>query len=158
MRKHFCALEAAIVPSGFSDHGPNMMSGMFRVIVLFGLVTAVVAGESLDPLVSASRGFSTAIQQQILAIQRGPSLIEFAARTIVYANAKTKYFKALRYAAPELMNIAMGREARPPELDTLAAVFAVAGEKQETVADEATLVLLKRFAGDADIAKASADF
>ena len=86
---------------------------MFRIIVFFGLITAAVAGESLDPLVSASRGFSTAIQQQILAIQRGPSLIEFAARTIVYANAKTKYFKALRDAAPELLKIATGKQERP---------------------------------------------
>src|ERR1700730_8074076 len=55
---------------------------MFRVIVSFGLITSAFAGESLNPLVSASRGFSTAIQQQILAIQRGPSLIEFVAKTI----------------------------------------------------------------------------
>jgi hypothetical protein len=40
---------------------------------------------------------------------------------------------------PELMNIATGKEERPPELDTMAEVFAVAGEKQETMADEATL-------------------
>jgi hypothetical protein len=73
----------------------------------------------LDPLVSASRGFSTAIQQQILAIQRGPSLIEFVAKTIVYADAKVTYFNALREVAPELMNIATGREVRPPELDHL---------------------------------------
>ena len=73
-----------------------MMAGMFRVIVLLGLITSAFAGESLDPPVSESRGFSTAIQQQILAIQRGPSLIEFVAKTIVYAEAKTAYFKALR--------------------------------------------------------------
>ena len=109
---------------------------MFRTIVFFGLITAAVAGESLDPLVSASRGFSTAIQQQILAIERGPSLIEFVAKTIVYADAKTTYFNALRKAAAELMNVATGREARPPELDTMAEVFAVGGEKQETVADK----------------------
>lgn len=131
---------------------------MFRTIVFFGLITSAFAGESLDPLVSASRGFSTAIQQQILAIQRGPSLIEFVAKTIVYADAKTKYFKALRDAAPELMNIAMGREARPPELDMLAAVFAVAGEKQEIVADQETLLLLKRFSRNPDIQKARAEF
>ena len=80
-----------------------MLAGMFRTIVFFGLITSVFAGESLDPLVSASRGFSTAIQQQILAIQRGPSLIEFVAKTIVYADAKAAYFNALREAAPELM-------------------------------------------------------
>ena len=56
------------------------------------------------------------------------------------------------------MNIAMGMEARPPELDTLAAVFAVAGEKQEMVADEETIVLLKRFARNPDIEKARAEF
>jgi hypothetical protein len=103
---------------------------MFRIIVFFGLITAAVAGGSLDPLVSASRGFSTAIQQQILAIQRGPSLIEFVAKTIVYADAKAAYFNALREAAPELMKIVAGKEERPPELDTFAAAFAVAGERQ----------------------------
>jgi hypothetical protein len=79
---------------------------------------------------------ATAIQQQILTIHRGPSLIEFVAKTIVYADAKTTYFNALRKAAAELMNVATGREARPPELDTMAEVFAVGGEKQETVADK----------------------
>ena len=82
---------------------------MFRIIVFFGLITAAVAGESLDPLVSASRGFSAAIQQQILAIQRGPSLIEFVAKTIVYADAKAAYFNALREAAPELMKNSDGQ-------------------------------------------------
>ena len=93
---------------------------MFRTLVFFGLITSAFAGESLDALLHASRGFSTAIQQQILAIARGPSLIEFVAKTIVYADAKTAYFNALREAAPELMNIATGREVRPPELDTMA--------------------------------------
>ena len=118
------------------SNGNEARPHMFRVIVLFGLVSSAFAGESLDPLVNASVGFSMAIQQQLATIRSDPSPIALAAKTIVYANAKTKYFKALRDAAPELMNIAMGREARPPELDMLAAVFAVAGEKQETVADE----------------------
>jgi hypothetical protein len=56
------------------------------------------------------------------------------------------------------MKIAMGREARPPELDTMAAAFVVAGEKQETVADEETIALLKRFAGNPDVEKARAEF
>src|SRR5260370_22385077 len=87
---------------------------MLRVIVLFGLITSAFAGESLDPLVNASVGFSMAIQQQLATTRSDPSLIEFVAKTIVYADAKTAYFEALREAAPELMNIATGREARPP--------------------------------------------
>jgi hypothetical protein len=47
--------------------------------------------------------------------------------------------------------VATGREARSPELNTFAAAFAVAGEKQETVADEATIALLKRFWGNPDV-------
>jgi hypothetical protein len=39
----------------------------------------------------------------------------------------------LREELPELMRIAMDKEARPPELDTFAAAFAVAGEDQEKV-------------------------
>jgi hypothetical protein len=53
---------------------------------------------------------------------------------------------------------ATGRETRPPELDRMAEVFAVAGEKQETVADNGTIALLNRFAGDPDIENARAEF
>jgi hypothetical protein len=42
------------------------------------------------------------------------------------------------------MKIAMGKEARPPELDTFAAAF---GEDREKTVGEVTLVLLKRFSG-----------
>jgi hypothetical protein len=41
----------------------------------------------------------------------------------------------------ELMKIATGKEARPLELDTFAAAFAVAGEKQEMAADKEMLAL-----------------
>jgi hypothetical protein len=136
----------------------DMIAGMFRAIVFFGLITSAFAGESLDPLLHASRGFSTAIRQQILAINRGPSLIEFVAKTIVYAQAKTAYFDALRAAAPELMDIATGREARSPEVDKFAAAFSVAGEKQQKTADEQTLFLLKQLSFDPDIEKARTEF
>jgi hypothetical protein len=56
------------------------------------------------------------------------------------------------------MNIATGREVRPPELDTMAEVFAVAGGKQEMAADQETLVLLKRFSRNPGIEKARAEF
>ena len=135
-----------------------MMTGMFRAIVFVVLITSAFAGESLDPLLHASRGFSTAIRQQILAINRGPSLLEFVAKTIVYAQAKTAYFDALRAAAPELMDIATGREARSPELDKFAAAFSAADEKQEKTADEQTLFLLKQLSFDPDIEKARAEF
>jgi hypothetical protein len=70
----------------------------------------------------------------------------------------TAYFKALRDAAPELMNIATGKEEWPPELDTFAAAFAIAGEDQENAADEQTGVLLKGFPGNPDVEKARAEF
>jgi hypothetical protein len=52
---------------------------------------------------------------------------------------------------PELINIATGRQARPPELDKFAAIFAIAGEKQETVADQKTVIFLKRFLPNPDV-------
>jgi hypothetical protein len=73
-------------------------------------------------------------------LQSNPSAAELAEKTIDYAEAKEAYFKALRVEVPELLKIATGTQARPPELDT----FAAAGEKQEMVADQETLVLLKR--------------
>jgi hypothetical protein len=59
---------------------------------------------------------------------------------------------------PELEDIAMGQEARPPEVDMFAQTFSVAGEKQEKAADEATAILLKRFEGNPDVEKAKVDF
>jgi hypothetical protein len=56
------------------------------------------------------------------------------------------------------MNIATGSEVRPPEPDTMAEVFAVAGEKQETMADEETIALLKRFSRNPDVQKARTKF
>jgi hypothetical protein len=56
------------------------------------------------------------------------------------------------------MKIATGKEARPPELDTFAAAFAVAGEKQEMAADKEMLALLKRFSRDPGVAKARVEF
>ncbi len=87
MRKHSALLEAAIVPSGLSYHGPNMMAGMFRAPAFFGLITSAFAGKSLDPLLHASRGFSIAIQQQLAAIHTDPSSGELAEKTIDYAEA-----------------------------------------------------------------------
>jgi len=54
-----------------------------------------------------------------------------------------------------MMKIAAGKEEQPPELDTFAAAFAVAGEDQEKVADQETLVMLKRFSGNPDVEKAT---
>jgi hypothetical protein len=44
-------------------------------------------------------------------------------KTIDYAEVKEAYFRALRAEVPELLKIATGREARPPELDTFAAAL-----------------------------------
>jgi hypothetical protein len=52
-------------------------------------------------------------------LQSNPSPAEFAEKTIDYAESKTAYFKALRAEIPELIKIATGKEARPPELDHL---------------------------------------
>jgi hypothetical protein len=135
-----------------------MIAFMFRAIAFFGIITAAFAGETLNALVNASAGFSAAIFQQLTAVQGDPSPTELAEKTFEYAQAKTGYFKALREAVPELMNIAMGREARPPEADKFAEAFSVAGERQEQAADEATLISLKRFSRNPDIEKAKVEF
>jgi hypothetical protein len=91
-------------------------------------------------------------------LQSNPSPAELAEKTIDYAEAKEGYFKALRAEMPELMKIATGKEERPPEMDTFAAAFAIAGEYQEKGADEQTLVLLMRFSRNPDVGKARAEF
>src|SRR6202048_4884041 len=90
---------------------------MFRPIIFFGLITRAFASATLDVLVNAAASFSATIQQQLEMLQTNPSPAELAEKTIDYAEAKAAYFEALRAEIPELMKIATGREARPPELD-----------------------------------------
>jgi hypothetical protein len=115
---------------------------MSRAIVFFVLITGSLGSEKLEVLVNAAASFSATIQQQLETLQSNPLPAELAEKTIDYSAAKTAYFKALRAEVLELMKIATGKEARPPELDTFAAAFAVAGEDQEKEADKETLVLL----------------
>jgi hypothetical protein len=131
---------------------------MLRAVVFLGLIISAFAAATLDVLVNAAGSFSATIQQQLEMLQSNPSAAELAEKTIDYAEAKEAYFKALRAEVPELLKIATSGQARPPELDTFAAAFAVAGEKEEMVADQQTLALLKRFSRDAGVAKARAEF
>ena len=131
---------------------------MLRTVVFLGLITSSFASATLDVLVNAAASLSATIRQQLEMLQSNPSPAELAEKTIDYAEAKEAYFKALRAEVPELLKIATGRQTRPPELDTFAAAFAVAGEKQEMVADQETLALLKRFSRDPGVAKARAEF
>jgi hypothetical protein len=134
------------------------MVPVFRLTVFFALVTSVFAAGTLDALVNAAEGFALAIQQQIAAVQSITTPTELAEKTISYAAAKTTYYEALRAAAPELMDIATGKKPRPPEVDQFAQAFSVAGEKQETVADEATVALLTKLPFNSDLEKAKAAF
>jgi hypothetical protein len=96
-----------------------MVASCFGRRFFFALATSAFASATLDVLVNAAASFSTAIQQQLEMLQSNPSPAELAEKTIDYAEAKTAYFMALRAEVPEMMKIAMGREARPPELDTM---------------------------------------
>jgi hypothetical protein len=131
---------------------------VFRAIVFLALTTSAFASATLGVLVNAAASFSAKIQQQFEVLQNDPSPADLAEKTIDYAEAKAAYFEALRAEIPELMKIAAGSEARPPELDTFVATFAAAGEKQEMVADQDTLVLLKRFLHNPNITKARLEF
>jgi hypothetical protein len=70
--------------------------------------------------------------------------------------AKTTYYQILRAAAPELKEIATGKKPRLSEVDQFAHAFSVAGGRQEKVAEEATVVLLRKLSGNSDIEKAKA--
>jgi hypothetical protein len=74
---------------------------------------------------------SAGVQQQLESSKTIHCPAIFAAKTIEY--------QPCGKAVPELMNVAMGRRPRPPKVDQFAAAFAVAGEKQEMVADQETL-------------------
>jgi hypothetical protein len=99
------------------------------------------------------------IQQQLKMLQSNPTPAERAEKTIDYAEAKEAYIKALRADVSRIAeNCHRQAGEAPPELDTFAAAFAVAGEKQEMIADQETLALLKRFSRDPGVAKARAEF
>jgi hypothetical protein len=123
------------------------MVRFFWSIAFFAFATSVFAGETLTALVTAAQEFSVAIQEQLAAVQSDISATQLAEKTVSYAKAKTAYFNALRAEAPEMTDIATGRQPRPADLDKFPAAFTVAGEKQETAADEETSILLQRFFG-----------
>ncbi len=135
-------LDFALAGTLIRKVNPSMIRLMLRTIVFFCLITSAFASETLDTLVNASAGFSTAILQQLAvcqARQGHPTPTILAEQTISYAKAKTSYFTALRDAVPELEDIATGQEAKPPDVDMFAQTFSVAGEKQEKAADESII-------------------
>ncbi len=131
---------------------------MFRTILFLALITPAIGSETLEALLNAASGFSTAIEQQLNAVQSDPSATEFAEQTIAYSSAKIAYYNALRIAMPELMDIATSRQPRPPEADKLVKAFRLAGESRETAADDATSDLLEHFQDEPDIQKARVEF
>jgi hypothetical protein len=131
---------------------------MLRAILFLFMVSAALGDEKLDVLVNAAASFSATIQQQLQTLQSDPSPAEIADKTIDYSEAKTAYFNALRAEMPDAMNIAKGQGVRHPELDSFAAALAVANEDQEKTADNETLVLLKRYAGNPAVEKAKVEF
>ena len=130
---------------------------MFRAICCFVLLGSALAEEPLDVLVKAASRFSAAIVQQLQMLERDPSLEEFAEKTIGYAAAKTAYFEALRAAMPELIKNAIGQN-KSQKLDALTAAFAVAGEKQQALAEEKTKALFKQVGRGSDIDRARVEF
>jgi len=126
---------------------------MFRAVIFFSLAVSAFANPTLDQLVDAATNLSVAIQRQLASVQRDPLPADFARNTIAYAQAKTAYFTALREEMPELINIATGRQPRPLQLDKIAAVFSSTGEKQKMVAEQKTMMFLKRFSGNPNVKK-----
>lgn len=134
------------------------MVRFFWRIAFFALATSVFTGGRLTALVTAAQDFSVAIQEQLPAVQSDISATQLVENTVSYAKAKTAYYNALRAEMPEMTDIAMGRQQRPPDLDKFPAAFSVAGEKQEKAADQETSLLLQRFSGNPDVKKARAEF
>jgi len=151
------AQQAVTVVKEVTASAPNVLKAL-GCGTFFGLVVPAFAGTTLDAFVNAAVRFSDVIRQQLVMVQSHPAPAEFAEKTVAYAKAKTVYFTALREEMPELINSATRGKLRPLQLDNFIATFAVAGEKQEKVADEKTLVFLERFLGNPDIEKARAEF
>lgn len=123
----------------------------YVLIVFFGLMAFAWANENLEVLVNAAASFSATINQQLEMVQSNPTQAEFVEKTFDYAESKAAYFKALWAELPELKNVPA--DQRSPEFDAFAAALAVAGEEQQKVVDDETLILLKRFSRNPDVAK-----
>jgi hypothetical protein len=122
------------------------------LIVFFGLIASGWANENLEVLVNAAASFLATINQQLEMVRSNPTQAELVEKTVDYAESKAAYFKALCAELPELKSVPA--DQRSPELDTFAAALAVAGEEQQNVADDETLILLKRFPRTPDLTKA----
>jgi hypothetical protein len=132
-----------------------MMARCFGAPVLFGLIISAFASSTLDVLVNAAASFSATIRQQLEMLRGNPSAAELAEKTIHYAEAK-EAFKALRAEVPELLKIATGRQARPPE--HLRGGIRSGGRKTGDGCGQETRALVKRFSRDPGVAKARAEF
>jgi hypothetical protein len=86
--------------------------------IIAGVIMPTLCGASVKDLAAAAKTFSATIRTQLETLDRDPSPAELVQATISYAQAKAEYYKVLSDEMPELMAIALGKQGRPPELDT----------------------------------------
>ena len=91
-------------------------------------------------------------------LERNPSASELAQSTLKYARAKERYFVELRKSVPTLIDIATGKAPKTHELDKVREIFSGYGEAQEKQLEVATVSMLKRLDGDAEVSKAEIEF
>ena len=119
--------------------------------------SAICAGD-LQELVSASNDFEVEMIEHEHVLERNPSATELAASTLKYARAKERYFVELRRSVPTIVDMATGKAPKTPEIDKLREIFSGYGEAQEKQLEAATVSMLRRHEGDAEVSKAEIEF
>jgi hypothetical protein len=84
-------LDFALAGTLIRKVNPSLIRFMLQTIVFFCVITAAFASETLNTLVNASAGFSTAILQQLGTVQGDPTPTNLAEKTISCAKAKTAF-------------------------------------------------------------------
>jgi hypothetical protein len=131
---------------------------MLRLVLFLGIVTAALASETLDAVVTAAQGFVAAMDHQITVVRSDPSPAYLAESTIAYARAKIFYYSAFREAMPEITSFVTGGEPWPPQAAKFRDVFDPGGKIRKGAAEDETAALLKQYSALPDVQKAAAEF
>jgi hypothetical protein len=131
---------------------------MLRLFLFLGIVTAALASETLDAVVTAAQSFVAAMDHQITVVRSEPSPAYLAESTIAYAAAKIFYYNAFRAAMPEITSFVTGGQPWPPQAAKFGDVFDPGGEIRKRAAEDETAALLQRYSGLPAVQKAAAEF
>jgi hypothetical protein len=129
-----------------------------RAFLLLCLLPSAIYAGDLHELVSASNDFEVQMIEHEAVLERNPSASELAQSTLKYARAKERYFVELRRSMSTLIDMAIGKAPKTPELGRIREIFSGYGEAQEKQLETATVSMLRERDVDPEVSKAEIEF